>query len=58
MEQQDVKRLDLSGGLNFGSVTLVHVADHRSWFKLGALLLLVWFAASLGIELFKFLLNR
>lgn len=54
----DVKRLDLTGGLNFGSVTLVHQADFKTWFRLGALLLLVWLGAAGLLELLKFSLSR
>jgi hypothetical protein len=48
----------LTGGLNLGNVTIKHEADFKSWFKLFALLILVWFGAKVFLEFMKYFLSK
>lgn len=49
---------NLSGGLNLGSVNIVHVVDTRSAIKAAAIILLIWFGFSVGLEIIKYLISK
>lgn len=50
--------LNLSGGLNLGSVNLVHVIDYKSTVRAAAMILLIWLAAATGLEIIKYFISR
>jgi hypothetical protein len=59
MEQQVIttQSYNVSGGLNLGTVSMVHLIDMRSAVRAAFFILLIWFGFKIALEIIKYLMS-
>jgi hypothetical protein len=60
MEQQVIttQSYNVSGGLNLGTVSMVHLIDMRSAVRAAFFILLIWFGFKIALEIIKYLISK
>jgi hypothetical protein len=58
MEQQVIttQSYNVSGGLNLGTVSMVHLIDMKSAVRAAFFILLIWFGFKIALEIIKYLM--
>ena len=49
---------NVTGGLNLGTVSMVHLIDIKSTVRAALLILLIWFGFRLVLEFIKYLMSK
>ena len=59
MEQQVIttQSYNVSGGLNLGTVSMVHLIDIKSAVRAAFFILLIWFGFKIALEIIKYLMS-
>lgn len=52
------QQYNVTGGLNLGTVSMVHLIDVKSTVRAALLILLIWFGFKLVLEIIKYLMAR
>ncbi len=60
MEQQVIttQSYNVSGGLNLGTVSMVHLIDIKSAVRAAFFILLIWFGFKIALEIIKYLISK
>ena len=49
---------NVSGGLNLGTVSMVHLIDMKSAVRAAFFILLIWFGFRIALEIIKYLMSK
>jgi hypothetical protein len=49
---------NVSGGLNLGTVSMVHLIDIKSAVRAAFFILLIWFGFKIALEIIKYLMSK
>jgi hypothetical protein len=60
MEPQIItsQSFNVTGGLNLGTVSMVHLIDMKSAVKAAFYILLIWFGFRIALEIIKYLMSN
>lgn len=60
MEPQVItsQSFNVTGGLNLGTVSMVHLIDMKSAVKAAFYILLIWFGFRIALEIIKYLISN
>jgi hypothetical protein len=60
MEPQVItsQNFNVTGGLNLGTVSMVHLIDMKSAVKAAFYILLIWFGFRIALEIIKYLMSN
>jgi hypothetical protein len=52
------QNVNMSGGLQLGTVSFLHIVDQKSAVRAAFFILLIWFGFKIALEIIKYLISK